>query len=72
MRVLCKLLRDIVSYNFCFETDIKLGTLWKASLENASNDDQLLSKNGLQIKLPKLSGSSCYCQFMSQLERCDV
>lgn len=67
MRVLCKLLHDIVSCNFCFETDIKLGTLWKASLENKSNDDQL-SKNGLEIELPTLSGSSFYCQFMSQLE----
>ena len=67
MRVLCKLLHDIVSCNFCFETDIKLGTLWKASLENKSNDDQL-SKNGLKIELPTLSGSSCYYQFMSQLE----
>ena len=68
MRVLCKLLHDIVSCNFCFETDIKLGTLWKASLENKSKDDQLLSKNGLEIELPTFSGSSCYCQFMSQLE----
>lgn len=59
MRVLCKRVHDIVSCNFCFETDIKLGTLWKASLENKSNDDQLLSKNGLQIELPTLSGSSC-------------
>lgn len=68
MRVLCKLVHDTVSCNFCFETDMKLGTLWKASLENKSNDDQLLSTNGLQIELPTLSGSSCHCQFMSQLE----